>query len=666
MPRRSRRIAAALATSLGVFLCAPSVPSYSDGGGGGGGGAGTGGTTPSIPPPTVRTPGTPSPGGVKPPSTPTPGGSRTGGTGGPRGQTFQESPWRTWWAANADSLRPRRPDRSTSDAGLFRTGDAAPGARSDSGRNARRLVDRDVLPLLRETIASPHEDPDTVSAAVIAMGKVTADVVDVDRILAVLDLPTANTQVRRSAVVGLGVLRRSGPNEAFDGRLLDRVRARLFAAVDDEAESPAVRCFAAFSIGLLGDQPTNPDDAFARSCRLVVRDLWLRFEEHASRGDDLPVALLVALSLQPREAVPDAIVEGLRACAVNGRMAGKSVGSLAQAHAVLAFARLSDVPPFGLLLGLAKSRNHDLTLRRSAIVALTAVAPRLDGGLRAVAATGLLDVVRTGDPDTAGFALQTLGRLLAADFAVGSTAVLQHSEAVAALIGATDGSSAGLRPFAALALAIAARPTPTAEGLRPFVEFRERVAGLLREGVTNESRDADTRGAFATALGLLGDARATPILLGLTEGKGDPALRADACGALGLLGRATPEALATLRASVHESSDPRLRREAARALGFLGDVASVPALLPALEKAGDEYVRSRAAMALGAIGDPGTIPPLVALARSRGVTDALKSLLVSALGLVGDPEPVPSLTRLGVDSNYLARTAALHDAFGLF
>ena len=40
-----------------------------------------------------------------------------------------------------------------------------------------------------------------------------------------------------------------------------------------------------------------------------------------------------------------------------------------------------------------------------------------------------------------------------------------------------------------------------------------------------------------------------------------------------------------------------------------------------------------------------------------------RSLAISALGIVADPEPFPSMSRLGVDSNYLARTPAMHEAF---
>lgn len=37
----------------------------------------------------------------------------------------------------------------------------------------------------------------------------------------------------------------------------------------------------------------------------------------------------------------------------------------------------------------------------------------------------------------------------------------------------------------------------------------------------------------------------------------------------------------------------------------------------------------------------------------------------AGLGLLADPERVPSLSLLGIDSNYLARTEALHEALSL-
>jgi len=108
-----------------------------------------------------------------------------------------------------------------------------------------------------------------------------------------------------------------------------------------------------------------------------------------------------------------------------------------------------------------------------------------------------------------------------------------------------------------------------------------------------------------------------------------------------------------------------VRREASRALGLLGDVTAVPLLLRAITSGASDHLLARAALALGDIRCPSAIPPVVVLAKVPATSDPARAVLLATLGLLGDLETVPSLRRLGVDSNYLARTDALHEALSL-
>jgi HEAT repeat protein len=426
-----------------------------------------------------------------------------------------------------------------------------------------------------------------------------------------------------------------------------------------------VRALAALAIGLLGDQACDPSDAFARNGRLTVRSLWTPIER-SWPSDDMPVALLTALSMQPREGVPGAVLDGLRDACLKGRLGKGSVGFLARAHAALALARLGDGESTGLFLGIARARRHDVVLRRSCVVALAVLGDRLESSMRTLAAEGLAEVVRSGDPDTAGLALASIGRLLHSDFADGSASVANKTGAGDVLLDAVERGSAALRPFGALAAAIACRAHGRCADVPAWVALRARVIEAVRGPAGDEGESPDTRGAFCLALGLLQDDRGVGTLVAIArEDGGNPTLRADACAALGLLGVPTQEALAVLRSTLETRGSDDLRREAARSLGILGDVSAVPLLVREITSGAADHVLGRAALALGEIGDASAVPPLTTLARDARTAGSARAVVLAALGLVGDLEPTPSLSRLGVDSNYLARTDALYEALSL-
>jgi HEAT repeat protein len=178
--------------------------------------------------------------------------------------------------------------------------------------------------------------------------------------------------------------------------------------------------------------------------------------------------------------------------------------------------------------------------------------------------------------------------------------------------------------------------------------------------------DPDTRGAFCIALGVLEDERAQRTMRALAVDRSLPAeVRADACTALGLVGLPTPEVRAALAEALAARSSEVLRRQASRALGLLGDVSAVPTLLAELEGGGPDHVLARVAIALGDVGDVSAVAPLCARVEDRRASDLSRAIAVAALGLLGDLEPVPSLSRLGVDSNHLAVTNAVHEALSL-
>lgn len=619
----------------------------------------------SPPPPTPTTPTTPSPGATPPrsaapsepgsaPTTPPvqgrPSRDRASGRAAPGGG----EDWTTWWEANADALRAET--------------DVAPVETVSTGLDPRRAMararDLEVVPFLRAVADGTHGDDDDLRASAwIALGKTTAEPEDVERLLAWLRDATAPSMTRESAAIALGCLRRTAPAEQLDGALLDRVRDALFDAIDDDGVPVRVRCFCAFSVGLLGDQPGRTDDAFGKDGRRTTQRLWTRLLD-ARAGAETTVALTVALSMQPPAGVPAAVRDALRTAATTGRLGGRDRGAVAQAHATIALARLARGECAGVLLALVKSRVQPAEVRRSALLALGSVAPDLAPALRADAGEQVLAFTRRGDPDTAGFAALSVGRLVAASYADPDDRCPRTAALRDALDDVAERGAAGVRPFAALALAIATRSRP---GTAPRAERDDgRAVSLrtLRAVVDRESDDPDARAASTIALGLLDDDASADRFGRIVAADGDARLRAAACAALGLAGSATPAAQKALEAAL-AAGDDDVRREAARALGVLRATGAVTALVSAVERAAADHVRARLAVALGEIGDFRAVRPLVRVASDRAVADATRAVAVAALGLLADPESRSSLSRLGADLNYLARTDALNEVLSL-
>ncbi len=630
---------------------------------------------PTPPPPAGRLPGSPPTTPTDPtPPTPTKGDDPRDPVRSRRGRprpAVSQGGWKEWWDVHGDSLRLGRGDARpvTPESPLFRVGDSETGGGSsahDPDRATRRAVVRDVLPALLHALDPANRcDPDTVATAWLAWAKVATGPADVERLLAAARRRDLPSQVHEAAVLALGLLRRTGPEDAFDGRTLDGVRAVLFAVLDDELPT-RTRCFAAIALGLLGDQASDDSDPFARGGRETVRGLWTRLREK-SAGDEVPVALLVALSRQRPDAVPSGVLEGLRSLAVFGRLEGRSIGRAARAHAVTALACLMPREGgAGVFLGLLAARGTDEDVRRSAVLALGDGARSLDPTTRVETARRLCDAARACDRDTTGLVFVALAQVLAADFAAGSDAVAAGSAADETLLKAVAGGTFDHRPFAALALGIAAAPSRAARDVEAFASFRARALEALRRGAGEEGSDPDSRGAYCLALGLLEDEGSVELLRSVVVRRGAvESLRAHACAALGFVGTRTPETLAVLRTAVADRSSDPVRREAARALGMLGDVSAVPGLVKELGAGGSDHALARIVLAIGSIRDASAIAPLAALVRGRASSDSVRALACAGLGCLGDLEPTPSLSALAARVNYLARTDALHEALSI-
>ena len=173
-------------------------------------------------------------------------------------------------------------------------------------------------------------------------------------------------------------------------------------------------------------------------------------------------------------------------------------------------------------------------------------------------------------------------------------------------------------------------------------EFMGKVKDALAERMGGE--DAEVAKQAAIALGLIGDARATPSLMEMlnSEDRGEFREAASALAAIGEQGAV--HALI----SVLESGRRGFMYEAARALGSFGNAEAVEPLLEALDRSGaNPALRAAAAMSLGRICGSAegldenvyndVFDALSEAARYDNSMDVRRGA-VTALGYMGDPE----------------------------
>lgn len=630
------------------------------------------GNTPTDPAP-GSTPRDPVPSTPSGPVTPGSGNPTTGDTPGARGKapTLSLDNWTFWWAYNnADILRVKEHIYGLrgSSVGFFGMGDGG-GNGNDATRATAKRVKEDVIPaLLFAMDPARREHPDTESAAYLALAKVTDDPAHIPLLVrGILDgdkeAKSHDVIVRESAILSLGLLRRADPARRFDAKELDQVREVCFRVLSDAAFPTRIRAFAAFSLGLLADQPTRLGVATAglepivsgtRSTAERLFDL-LRLEHPNA---DLPASLLLALSLQPATAITPEMREVTAQAALRGRLFKTPIDGVVQSYAALALGRMGTASEIGLLLNVLSLRQTPLLAKRSAAIALGRLAETVDGPTRAALAADLHRLSTAArDATTRNFGLMSLAHILAFEASANRTDVINAKgpSLVDALFKtATDGSAIE-RPYGALALGLLGRAIGEKPDVLAYGEIRLRAMTTLEEGFADRAIDPRARGSFAIGLGLIGDVSALKHLTAVVGDRAaDGELRGYAAVAIGLVGIPAPESVVAVKRALAERSSEELRLQCAVCLGLLGQSNAVPLLVAELAESDSQFVQGQVVLALGKIGDARAIAPLVEMLKDAHRPDQTRAMACAGLGLVGDLEMLPSLSRLSKGINYRA------------
>ncbi len=619
-------------------------------------------------------PGPPRPGNLPPPMT-APGEAKSPAGGGPAPRAFGTVGtlplrWTTWWSlrASAWALRPR-PVLPGGPVTAPRKASGVVGEEPDTGRSYHELlVDRSlsrlVVPYLKEVVDPARRHPRTmVGAALIAWARIARNAGVVPILKYYASNRGSSLEIRESAVLGLGLLRRSGQDRPLSNDDLRSVRTMLLSLFDDKDCPTRVRCFALYALGLLADQGYG-DEGMEKDGRLVSRALWIRLAERYP-DRDLTVALLVALGMQPSEGIPSGMREQLRRLVLKKRALGRSWDSIERSHALLIYARLG--APDGIRLPTQVLANKRCTapVQAAGAIALSQLAPSLHGEQRVEAAKALQRAILTqGHNHVVGLCYYALGDLLAADIRGGSIALLERPSIGHFLVHRARHGSSRERTYAALATGIAL--CDVALTSRPAAVFRHEAHTMLEWGVTTARGADDVVAAYVAAAGLAKAEGARPHLLAiLRDDSRQPILRSHVARALGAMGRTDPKTILALRTAAKERLWAQVHLSATRALSALGACEACDDLLDQLKGDATRGAMVAVALSVGRFGNPKAADRLVALAKNHEAGIYVRAISIVAMGQLLDPEFPPSMATYTSSANFAALTPSLMQLYNI-
>jgi HEAT repeat protein len=541
--------------------------------------------------------------------------------------------WQLWWGYNQAAFVDVKAAVHTSDliegSDAFFLGHLPADAARDRLRPRESLVVHGVVPALRRTLAQ-ETDNDLVTGALIALAKIgdrpglegprTADVLRPF-------LQDANQEIAETAAVSLGILGEPDAALILAELLADSERGRRL--VGRPTGVPArTRAFAAYGLGLIGRRVEYAELA-ARIAAMLCDGLEAGRE---LATPDVAVACVSALGLVVDDAQATAThllyvleddahhdyTRAHAAVAIARLLAATDRSDPLRRRALERFAR-----------GLAPRSSDPPVVQPALALALGRLADAGDSEGSRSALAALLEAARAGQGlDVRHFALVSLGEAGARP-GTGAAPYAGLPLVRAHLAERLERGHSLDRPWAALALgvlghglreagldcdpeldralirALRAAKAPQELGACALACGMRRIEGALGDllAALDAVAEDEARGFIAVGLGLLGDSDALePVQQVVRASKYRPELLRQAAISLGLLGdkRLVPELIGMLQSSTSTSAQAAV----AFGLGSIGDARSVGPLVELLHDARvTPRVRSFAAVALGIVAD---------------------------------------------------------------
>ncbi len=668
------------------------VPPGGGGGGGGGGGPGSAG------------PSTPGPAGPTTPGAVSPGAPAAAGATGPTtsggGDTGVDlTIWQYWWGFNKEpyiNLKAHIHSGSVvTGSDDFFLGLGEKEQSRDSLRPTPETIRGKIVPALRKALETERSN-DILDASLIALAKIgdakaedgyEAMSVDIKKFLA-----HSNQQLRETAAVSLGILANdSEDNVGILLALLGNDNSTLRGQYDLQVLgniSPRTRAYAAYGLGLIAHKAGDETRQQIVDALIVLLD----GEGKTMGSRDVQVACLIAMGLAPLPDDPTAEPFELRdekkssgwpkpeqvtnrqeqiAYAMSYFEDEMGNNHLIRAHVPMAVARLlQDIPgehwirakvANRFLYDVGQFTKQSDEVKQSCVQALGVIGDcdedEIDVNIRA----GLMEVKdHIADRQARNFALIALGQACgrpgkgAGDPIGGLVNAKRGKSPRAFLIDALARSQSGVRPWAALSLAVMERSLKDAKH-----PVSEDVLRALRD-VLRDSKSPAEVAAYAVAVGVLkdDDAKTVLVLRDKLAKIGDDEARGYCAIGLGLMD--DRGAIVQIQEVIQKSKyKPDLLKQAAIGLGLLGDKQIVDGLIDMLDQATGLSSQAAISSALGFIGDARSVDPLIGMLEDDQKTDLARGFAAAALGIVADKEELPWNTKISVNINYRANTTTL-------
>jgi len=523
--------------------------------------------------------------------------------------------WRIWWEFNRERIIGTR---HTLFYSATYTGSEGP--RTPNPLRARR---DEVMHTLRRLAGDRRGDRQLRWSALLALGR-CGGAQEAELFVRILRDDSEPAMVRETAAFALGLLR-----SIDDEEVAALVRQQINLSLENPKALPAkTRDLLAIGAGLRA----RTDKALvARLAQQVVA---------GPQSSDEGAALAFGCGLSEDAMLLPELLHAAR----RGQIGDVRLSDVGRGHAALGLGRMGDPAAIPTLLQILRSRSAGVHTRRGAVVALGRLLRvcTVDPDERKKAELALHKLLTgKGDVIERGYAALALGE--AGDVAASMDALMRIVDA---------NPRAELKPFAAMALALAARRATEAHATR--------IQGFLLKELRH-CHAHDLEAALCVAVGLSGAREALPDLLERVKNGRLPAeVRGAAANGAGMVGRGSAQAEKVLIDALKEGPSD-LVGEAALGVGLVGGRTAVGVLLDMIPGAKSSLSQGRLLVALGHLGHPDSVGPLLEIVSNEHNNIFLREHAAEALGLMGDDREVDALFDVCSDFNYYASTRATYE-----
>ncbi|MCP3915195.1 MAG: HEAT repeat domain-containing protein [bacterium] len=647
---------------------------------------------PSSPNPAGPGPATPPGGGPDIPGAPptgpaTPGPSSPATPGGPQvplggsvtpsdiplDDFFDLEAWELWWRHNSDPYLRFELflDRVRPETGREGEGQVDSLSKRRAGLTYG-VVYKEIVPALLQVLEK-ETDTRLVRQAMLALARVGDRPIghEPQAPFALTLLPfvaDGNRAVAETAVMALGVLGSIEAADALAALAGDTDRGHELCRT---SRVPVrIRAFAAYGLGLVGQQADRPELA-----RFAMHHLAKVLSEDAKEYADLQAACVIGMgivrlpvsgTLVGDDARPSTSLE-TQIEHLLSILGSRKSSEEAKAYVPTALANLlGATESLDLKSRVAKAlidrsdkraKVKD-SVRRSSLMALGHIGDADGDSVDRAIRTALMQAVPAKDGIARRFALIAIAEVGSRPGS-GDGDPFEASEECAKFLSRNLArGKSRLKPWSGLALGV------LGSGLKQHGRLLSRGAADALLHMTGDTKNPQDLAAYALGAGLIGDNRARRNLIERMEKIHDSEYMARMSVAFGLMGDRS--ALPLLVDTMDEAhTRPEVMERAAIGRALLGDRELVPDLVDRLENGCDCWASmSGVCRALAWAGDARAVPPLLNVLKDEQETGLNRSLVISSLGRIADRSKLPWHSRISVGINYTAAPPTLTDPTG--